>query len=263
MPPTTGGTPIVVPLGYPTATIFLHESGSKASASQFFVVGGLKLRSPGSFQRAVQDVRDRTGFSSEFKFAEINRGSVSAYYALIDQLEQSDALLAGCVVDGRVSANPFEGGRAAWLGHVDVTAQLLVGTINRRELVGVVLDGVSTPIGCSVAEPVKQQVNRRFRNTAIISAVSLDSRSNDVLRVADLVASAIAFERRRALGGGASMSHKAKVALRLRTAFSLDSFDDQRSDRVNIATYKGRVDLTRRPGRAADIPAQGLRSVGS
>ncbi len=252
--------PVDVPLGYPTATLFLDESGSKASASQFFVTAAVKLRAPGMFQRTIRELRDRTGFEGEFKFAEITRGTLPAYYELIDKLEESDALLAACVVDGQSSCNPFAGGRPAWLAHAEVAVQLLVGVINRRELVTVMLDGISTPRGCSLEDHVKDQVNRRLRNTSVIGAVCLDSRSSDVLQVADMLAGAIAFERRRGATGDHAMSNKAKVATRLQAAFGLRGLHDQRSARTNIATYRGRA-AAPRPARAVDdIPRQGLRT---
>lgn len=232
---------VLVPLGYPSAMFFVDESGSKASAGQYFVVAAAKLRSPGLFQRAIRDVRDRTGFEGEFKFSEITKGTLVPYYELIDQLEQSDARLAACVVDGDTGVNPFADGGPAWIAHADVVAQLLVGNINRRELVTVVLDGISTPRGCSLEDHVRQQVNRRLRNSSVVGAICLDSRSNDCVQVADLIAGAVAFGRRRDAGrSGNATSPKGKVASRLQAAFSLANFGDQRSDRVNIATYRGR-----------------------
>ncbi len=240
--PSNRPTPITVnvPVGYPTAVLFLDESGSKASASGLFVIGAVKVRQPGAFLRVVRDVRDRTGFgNSEFKFSDINRGSFSAYCELIDRLAESEAHLAACVVDAE-QYNPFTHGKAAWQVHAKVASQLLMGCINRRELVTVLMDGISTPVGCSLEDDVRKIVNRRFKATSIVGAVCLDSRSNDGLQVADLVASAIAFERRLAKGaGGKASSPKARVAARLRFAMDLVDFNDQRSERVNILTLRG------------------------
>jgi hypothetical protein len=135
-----------VPLRYPTAAIFVDESGSKSTAGQFFVVAAVKVRHPGRLARAIREVRDRTGYGSELKFSGITRGSLTVYYELIAALEASDANLAACVVQGDVY-NPFRQGREVWRVHAEVTSQLLVGCINRRELVGVHLDGISTPPG--------------------------------------------------------------------------------------------------------------------
>lgn len=232
---------VSVPLGYPTAAIFVDESGSKSTAGgQFFVVAGVKTRHPGRLARAVREVRDRTGYGSELKFSSITRGSLIVYYELIAALEASDASLAACVVRGDV-CNPFRQGREVWKVHAAVTAQLLVGCINRRELVGVHLDAISTPQGCSLEDEVRRMTNRRLHATAVVSSVCLDSKSNDLLQVADLVAGAIFHERRRAATGEtAPRSNKGKVALRLATAFDRPGLLDGRDHRVNITTYRGR-----------------------
>lgn len=240
MTPPPSKHAVTVPLQYPTSLIFVDESGAKASGNRFFVVGAVKLRQPGQFARTLRDIRDRHGFHGELKFAEITRGTLPTYYEVIDRLHESDAHLAACVIDGRVY-DPFKGGRPAWRVHAEVAAQLLVGCVNQHELVGVLLDGISTPRGYSLEDTVRGMVNRRLRATSIVSAACLDSRSNDTLQVADLVAGAIAFERRRAAGvSGKPNSHKAKVAARLGAAFGHMELADGRNERVNIATYRGR-----------------------
>lgn len=237
---------VTVPLRYPTASIFVDESGSKSTAGgQFLVVAGIKIRRPGLLARAIVDVRNKTGHYNELKFSGITRDSLPVIHQVIDALQASDATLAACVVQGSVF-NPFRGGKSAWLVHAEVTAQLLVGFINRRELVGVHLDGISTPLGCSLEEEVRRQTNQRLRETAVVSAVCLDSKTNDLLQIADLVAGAIFHERRRAAAGASQpRSVKGQAALRLATVFERPGLADGRDDRVNIRTYRGRSTASR------------------
>lgn len=230
---------VSVPPRYPTAAVFIDESGSRASGNEFFVVAALKVRQPGKLARAIQDVRDRTGFTGEFKFAEINRNSVPVYGELIRVLEESDATLAACVVSGDV-CNPFQGRNDVWRVHAEITAQLLVGCINRRELVGVHMDAITTPLECSLEDTVRSLTNARLKSTSVISSVCLDSRSNDLLQVADMIAGAIRHERRLTVIPSSTRSHKGKVALRLATAFDRPALVDGKDSRLNIATYRGR-----------------------
>lgn len=250
-PRATAG--LTVPPRYPTSLIFLDESGS-VTGGRHFTIGGVKLRESGAFARDIQDLRDRYGFRSEFKFNEINRGSLSMYFDLIDRLYRSDAHIAACVVDA-LAYDPFTGKGPPWLAHARVAAQLLVGCINRNELVGVLLDGISTPRGCSFDDVVRGMVNKRLRATSVVTAACLDSRTNDSLQVADLVASAVAFERRRAAGiSGKPNSNKAKVAARLGLVFGCPDLPDGRKDRVRIATYRGT--RTKRPRVQGDHPGE-------
>ncbi len=232
--------PVSVPLNYPTSTIFIDESGSAPTANKFFVVAGIKVRETGRLARSIRAVRDRTGYTSELKFSEITRATVPVYGELISALEASDAHIAACVVRGDVY-NPFKQRKRAWQVHADVITQLLLGSINRRELVGVCLDAITTPPEWSLEDTVRVQTNRRLGSTAVVSAVCLDSKSNDLLQLADMVAGSILWERRRAAAGDKGpRSNKGRVALRLATAFESPGLADGHEGRVRIATYRKR-----------------------
>lgn len=230
-----------VPLGYPTAVMYMDESGSKGSGSQFFVVGAVKTRRPGDLNRAIYAVRQKHGFTKEFKFSEVTNGALAVYCELIDTIAASDAHIGAFVID-KARYDPFPD-VAVWRAQAQVFAQLVVGLTNRRELVSVLLDGVSTPAGVAVDELVRSNVNQRFKQTSVVSAVSLDSRCTDGLQAADFVASAIGYERHAWAGRTKQppadrRTPKAKLARHLREAFDLDSFDDVRTDRVNILTSR-------------------------
>jgi hypothetical protein len=252
-------TPVSVPHNYPTSLIYLDESGSKASGTRhFFVIGGIKVRQPGLLARAVKDVRDRTGFTGEFKFNAITKGALPAYFDLINTLEASDAHLVATVVSAR-HFNPFGERRPEWLVHAEVIAQLLVGNINRCELISVLMDGISTPPECSLEDKVRELTNRRLRSTGVVTAAALDSKTSDLVQVADMVTGAILFQRRREVGDhpGRPDSPKARVAMRLGAAFAVPDLTDGRTDRTNIATYRKRA----LAARSSDRPPSRRLSV--
>lgn len=227
--------PIDVPVGYPCSTVFLDESGVKARDR--FTVGGFKVRKVGELGRAIRHVRDEFGFNDEFKFNNLNDASRDFAYALIDALSESDAQIVSCVVDPGVS-DPFHKAEHRWLGHAEVAAQLIIGSTNRRELVCALMDTVVTPRGTSMEDHVRRRVNGKFKATSLVSAVCLDSKTNDLLQVADLVASSVSFERRRAqLGIGSPNSAKGLVAARLGATFGNAGLLDGRTRRYNIATF--------------------------
>lgn len=233
----------------------MDESGAKTTAGRTFVVGGVKLRKPGLLARQIKSLRDQWGFRGEFKFSEINRTSTPIYFALVDLLAASDAHLIGCVV--RAShCNPFGRGKPEWLVHAEVASQLVVGAVNRREVVSLLMDGISTPPDESLEETVKSRVNRRLRGLSVVTAVCADSRTSDLLQIADLAAGCMLFDRRRSLDGtGSVTSGKGKVVTRLAAAFDCPDLRDGRSLRVNIATYgtrpKSTVSQLRVVGRSA------------
>jgi hypothetical protein len=225
---------VAVPLGYPTSTFYLDDSGVLAGGSRILVVGGIKVRRHGELLRAVRHIRDQTGFRREFKFEGINKGSAAAYYAMIDALEKSDAHIVAIV--GR--AHDAKSERPAWLHYATLTAQLVCGSLNRRELASLLMDEISTPTDVAFEDVVRGMVNKRLDNTSVISAACLTSHSSDGLQIADLVASAIAFDRRRIAGeSGKANSIKGRIVQRLKDAFGGVDLLDRREGRVNIHSH--------------------------
>jgi hypothetical protein len=249
---------IDVPLKYPTSLVFVDESTAKQSAGTFFVVGAVKLRRPGLLLRGIRDIRDRHGYDSEFKFSRISRGKLPVFCELIDLLEQSDAHIAACVVD-RKAADPFKPGEDVWVTHARITAKLLVGITNRRELTSAILDQTTTPKDCAFDDTVREMVNGRIKATSLVTATCIDSKSNDGVQLADLVAGAVAHQRGQAATGNRNPnSHKAKIAARLATAFGVAGFDqDVRTERVNVITHGNR---SPKPSHLRSVGKSSLRA---
>lgn len=222
-----------IPAAERCAYIYTDDSGVKPPpdvARHILVIGGIKTRKNGELMRAVRHIRDLDRFEREFKFRTINKGSASAYYAMIDALEKSDAMLIGTV-----AINPD---KLDWRHHARLTSGLVHGNVNRNEVVTLLMDAVSTPRGVAFEDIVRGRVNSKLGSQRVTGAVTLDSRTCDGLQIADLVAGAIAFDRRRRLGGdGRVDSLKGRVVERLKAAFGVDTFDDVRTDRVNVQTW--------------------------
>lgn len=157
--------------------------------------------------RNVQDIRDRHGYFEEFKFSKITRARIPVFCELVDALEQSDAHIAACIVDRNNGTDPFRRNEPQWIAHARITAQLLVGIINKRELA-----------------------------SALVTAACVDSRSNDGVQLADLVAGAVAHQCGLQDQITKPSSHKGKIAGRLAAAFGVQALCDTRTERVNIAT---------------------------
>jgi hypothetical protein len=100
------------------------------------------------------------------------------------------------------------------------------------------IDIMSTPRDVAFEDVVRGTVNNQLGNTAVVSAACLASHASDGLQMADLVAGAVAFERRLLAGeSGSPTSNKAKVVSRLKDAFGVTDFTDRRGTRVNIKSY--------------------------
>jgi hypothetical protein len=243
--------PVHVPLNYPTSTLFIDESRARASGGRFFAIAAVKTRKPGELARALHDIRDTHSFAGEFKFKTVTRGSLPAYLAALDLLDSTDTQVHACVVDSEIW-DPFRH-RTFWKVHADIVTRLLVGSINRRELITATVDRISTPRDVAYDDVVKRDANRRLGATGVVGVTSIDSRCNDVLQLADLVAGSIAYDRGLLCETYRTpRDEKKKVAVRLKAALGGVDLNDGRNGRVNIVTYP-------RPARRQK--AAGLRLV--
>lgn len=178
------------------ATFFIDESGAKATAGNFFVVAGIKTRQPGRLQRRIEQLRNETGFTDEFKFSRINRDRLQVFLRLADIVAEHDVRIIGSVVNRSNGANPFKCGDETWRVHARIVSQLLVGNMSRDEQAAALIDHVSTAPNVSFGDTVKGMANRRMRANSLVSAVTIDSCANDLMQVADLVAGAIGNHRK-------------------------------------------------------------------
>lgn len=228
-----------VPARVPVSSIFIDESGSKNSRGGFFVVGFVKSRDTTALVRDVVDIRQRHGEFGEVKFAAIRRDNLPFYYDLAELIGAANLRVGGSVYDSRVA---FRGDLPTWRKQATMSRRLVVGNVNRGELVNVFLDLVSTPRGMSVAATVLREANEHLGGRSVVGAYDMDSRSHDALQLADLMAGAICYERRQGSGetkdppGGGSP--KSLVVRRLLRALDLRSFADLNRGMVNILTMR-------------------------
>jgi len=220
-----------------TPSFWIDESGARGSAGKGYVLAGIKTRHPDRLLRQLQAVRERHGnYSGEFKWTTIGTNSFRRVAEMAEVLGESDAHLVATVVDHRW--NPFSSGET-WAAQAALIARLVVGGVNRNEIATVMMDGISTPVDVSLGQEVKRAVNTHFRGQVVVTAVSLDSKSNDLLQAADLIAGAIRYQRFQPHGLGANNDAKRKMVRRVAEAFGVEDLSDQRTRTVNIQTCDG------------------------
>jgi hypothetical protein len=226
-----------IPLGYPTSLVYVDESGSAANG-RVFVVGALKVRRHGELGRAVRDVRDRTGHRGEFRFNRINRSTAHQFRELLNTIPGADVCFAATIVDRDIYDPTI--GLPAHVAHAEVVSRLLRACINKRELVSVSMDAISTPRGVAIEDDIARAVNRRLRNKSIIAAAQLDSKTCDLLQLVDVLTSAVACDYRLRVGDQSKVSaHKLAVVRQAKLVLGVTDFVG-RTGKVNVAIYQGR-----------------------
>lgn len=229
--------PIRVPLNYPTSLIYMDESGT-AGNGRVFVLGALKVRRHGRLARGLHAARDSTGAQGELRFNRVNRGNVRNFTAMLDVLPVGDVFFAATIVDRQID-DPTKG-RPRWEAHAEIASHLLRGCINRRELVSVAMDTISTPPDVAFEDEIVNRVNRRFRSKAIITAAMLDSRTCDGLQLVDILTSAVAWDYRQRVGMQTKASqYKGKVVEHAKQVLGVTELEG-RSERSKVAVFRTR-----------------------
>lgn len=221
-----------LPANVPVSSIYIDESGARNSRGGFFVVGFIKVREPAQLSRKVRDVRQRHNFTSEIHFSQITKRNIDFYFDIVETLATADVRVGGSVYDSKRS---FTNATETWKQQARMATQLVVGNVNRGEFVNVFMDMVQTPKDKTFAKHVKAEANRRLASRCVLEAYDVDSRATDLLQLADIVASAINFERKQA-NPKHPTTPKGRVAARLRRALEIDSFADISEGKVNIMT---------------------------
>ena len=199
-------------------------------------MGFVKVRNQQLLERDIRHLRQKHQYFDEIHFADIKRSTLSFYFDLVETLAAADVRVGGSVYDSTTS---FQADRETWEQQARMAALLIKGNINRGELVNAFLDLVQTPRGKSVAEIVKNEVNRSIGSRCVVEAYDINSEASDFVQLADVVASSIAYERRHGtMDEARKNSPKARVAARLRRALELDSFGDVQAGKVNIVTVQ-------------------------
>jgi hypothetical protein len=219
-----------------TASFWIDDSGPRGSAQKGFVLAGLKTRRPDDLQRTVHAVREtHDHYPGELKFNSITDRNFPRYRDIVDVLEDSDALVVGTVVD--TSWNPFAGTQdEPWAAQAALIGRMIERCLNVNEVGSVFMDLMSTPKDVSMGHHVKRHANSLLKAKRVTTAVSLDSKTNDLLQLADLIAGAIYYQRCQ---HGDPSTTKGKIAARLATTFAAGTFErDVRAERVNIAVAR-------------------------
>ena len=232
-----------LPKNVDVSSIYIDESGSRNSRGGFFVVGFVKVRDTAILARKIREIRQRHGFYKEIHFSQLNKRSLAFYFDLVETLASENVRVGGSVYDAH---NSFSSDVETWKQQAEMAARLVVGNVNRGELVNVFLDLVQTPKGETVAQVVKAEANRRLKSRSVLEAYDVNSQATDLLQLADIVAGSIKCERSKN-NPEQSTTPKTQVAARFRRALELDNFADIQQGKVNIMSFQESITIDTRP----------------
>lgn len=261
----TRPTKITLPLATETAVYFVDEAGSKGTQGNYFVVAAVRTTDPDRLSRTVKAVRDKHGFNKaeEMKFGNVTKRS----FPVLSEVFR-EAIACGCtfgafVLDKR-HFDPW-GSRTQWQGHLFATDRLLRGLVTRREVAVALLDHIDVPQGVSYGDTLMSEMNTRFGNKRLATAVSLDSRTCPGIQVADLLASAVFHARKKIEDNGLEdflddQTPKARLARAIAASLGSSHFNDTMDGLLHLKTSHERSLREVREGAIVQVGADASAS---
>jgi len=180
-----------------TKFCFLDESGSLNNPKDpFFTVGFIKCSQPYYLQNKILYERQkRNFFFDEMHFNKLSKNNIDFAKFAIDSLFATRSLWfhsysldkQGDYFNREFSNNP-------WQAYEDISIRVLESAIPDNEILIVLADYITTPGNIRFEVNVKRKINEKLKRLAVAGVCRFNSKSNDLLQIADLMVGAINYD---------------------------------------------------------------------
>lgn len=179
-----------------TPFCFLDESGTLDIGSQpYFTVGMIKCSTPYYLQQRIRYIRESNHFWWELKFKNINDAKLKVAIAVLDALFGTYNIhFSSYSINKHSDYFKKEFHSDPFFAYEQIAQQLLEGNLKKNEVLIVLADNVVTPKRSKFEVNIKNGINKKFERLAIAGVCRLDSRTNDLLQLADLLTGSVNYE---------------------------------------------------------------------
>lgn len=185
-----------------TKFCFLDESGSLNNPKDaFFTVGFIKCSQPYYLQNKILYERRKRSFFDEMHFNKLSKKNIDFAKLAIDSLFATRSLWfhsysldkQGGYFNKEFNSNP-------WQAYEDISIRVLESAIPDNEILIVLADYITTPRNIRFEISVKRKINEKLKRLAVAGVCRFDSKSNDLLQIADLIVGAISYDLKLSTG---------------------------------------------------------------
>lgn len=206
----------VLPVGHPTAVIYLDESGV-IKTDRFFGIGCLKAVDDAALRRSLQGHRQRLECGEEIHWSAFDKAPAAQgalfdlAVASIDSFFDLGGVSFCCAVADRQNGDLVGSFRSSWAAYEALSVQALDRTVGAEEVVSVVADHVDTPGDIRFEDEVKKELNSSRERLAISTLTRAHSHAMEGLQLADLLLGAAMFDFRRGKESSSPTSQKSQL----------------------------------------------------
>ena len=185
-----------------TKFCFLDESGSLSNPKDpFFTVGFIKCSLPYYLQSKIIYERQKRNFHDEMHFNKLSKNNLEFCKFALDAFFEARSIYF-CSYSLYKQGEYFnrEFGGDPWQAYESISIRVLEAAILSNEIIIVNADYVSVPDNVRFEVNDKRKINEKLKRLAVAGVCRFDSRSNDLLQLADLMVGAINYDLKLATG---------------------------------------------------------------
>jgi len=206
---------------------FLDESGSLSNLIEpLFTIGIIKCSQPYYLYSKIQYNRNKFSFYDELKFNKISSKNLNFAKQCIGYfLETKSVNYYSYTVDkgGRYFQTHFS--NDVWKAYEEITIKLISDAVmSKNELLIIIADHVTTPKNVKFEVNVKNIINRKNNKLSIAGVCRIDSKSNDLLQVVDLISGCINYDLKLFMGTVSGDKNKIELLNFLKQSIGVDNF---------------------------------------
>ncbi len=179
-----------------TKFYFLDESGSLGNPKDpFFTVGFIKCSQPYFLQSKIIYERIKRNFHDEMKFNKLSKNnSEFAKFALDSFFSTHSLSFCSYSLDKQGDYFNREFGGDPWKAYESISIRALEANLPQNEIMIVIADYMTVPNNVRFEVNVKRIINDKLGRLAVAGVARFNSKSNDLLQLADLMIGAINYD---------------------------------------------------------------------
>ncbi|MDP3962665.1 MAG: DUF3800 domain-containing protein [bacterium] len=175
---------------------FLDETGSLNNLTDpFFSVGIIKMSQPYYLMNKILYERNKRNFHDEMHFNRLSKKNIEfAKFAVGAFFDTKSTNFYSYSIDkeGEYFKKEFDGD--PWKAYEQLTIRLLEAALSEKEILILLADHVTTPREIKFEVNVKKNVNSKLGRLALAGVCRINSHSNDLLQVVDLIIGAVSYD---------------------------------------------------------------------